>query len=663
MQNRFTFKDFVILGLLVIAVLIGAGALVSLERTFDVVKGIDRRVGELEQRVQSIASAPRAAGTAAPNSSAPSVAPSNTAASNTAAPSVAPSNTAASNATAAAGRDESWARPGVPVEWQPLAGFPSEPRGVPGFREGGEFVEVFEGQPKKVVPFLYADVYGLRVLDRVAEPLASYDPFTMKLRGVLADAWQRDPDGLWLRVHIDPRAAFSDGTPVTAADVKYTFMDFILNPSIDADRPRSIVADSIESVTVIDEHTAEFKFKQVLFSNVSNAMTYAILPAHYYSRFEPAQINQATGLLMGSGPFKMAVLPAGPGDLARQWAPPSDIPLVRNERWWAGRAALDSYRFKTIQSELPRLVEYKNGLVSMILPTAPQFNETLRDPRFLEENYALKWINMRSGYTFIAWQTGKRGETGRVPPFHDKRVRQAMTMLLDRERMIRDIWDGIGMVAKGPFNPEGPASNPAVEPWAYDPAKARELLKEAGWEDRNGDGVLENAAGEKFQFEFTYSAAGEIAERIGRFIKDAYTKAGIICETRPVDWSAYQSITKARDFDAIIMSWAASAPESDVKQMFHSESTAKGMDNWMQWRSAEADRIIDKARRTVNDEERMLIWQELEALLADEQPYTFVRVPPWLRFITREMGNVNTYRTGLVPDEFFRAESVLAPTN
>jgi len=636
MQNRFTFKDFVVIGLLLVAVFLVIGSITQSDRSFQQLQELGRKVGELERRIRDLALAPASA----------------------------PQTGATAPANVVAARDESWARAGVPIEWQPEASFPTDPRTVPGFREGGEFIEVFEAQPKKIVPYLYADVYGLRVLDRVCESLAEYDPFTMKLTGALADAWQKDPDGLWIRVHINPAATFSDGAPVTAEDVRWTYMDFVMNPSIDADRARSIFADVLEGVTVIDDRTVEFAFKKALFTNAQSAMGNPILPKHYFSQFEPGQINQGTGLLMGSGPFRLAQIPEGPSDLGSQWAPPADIALVRNERWWRGRAPLAAYRFKVITNELARLVEYRNGLASMILPTAPQFNEVLRtDKSFEESNYALKWVNMRSGYSFIAWQTGPRGETGRVPPFHDKRVRQAMTLLLDREKMIRDIWDGIGLVAKGPFNPESPASNPAVEPLPFNPAKAKVLLKEAGWEDRDGDGILEDSKGEKFRFEFTYATGGEISERIARFIKDTYTRAGMICDTRPVDWSAYQSILKARDFDAFTMAWSASAPESDLRQMFHTDSTAKGMDNWIQWKCPEADRLIDQGRTTIDDETRMLIWHELEAVIADEQPYTFVRLPPWLRFVRRDLGNVNTYRTGLVPDEFFKSESVMAPVN
>lgn len=675
MQNRFTFKDFVVIGLLIVAVLLVVGTIVQSDRTMEHVQVLGRKMSDLERRLQELATAPpaamqRSAGEGgAPLASAPTGAsaggkpPVAPVASQAASGAGGPVTTVASAGTAGS-RDESWARPGVKIEWQPPAGFPTDPRTVPGFREGGEFIEVFEAQPRKIVPYLYADVYGLRVLDRVCESLASFDPFTMKLTGVLADAWQRDPDGLWIRAHLNPRATFSDGTPVTAEDVRWTFKDYVLNTSIDADRARSTIADALADVQVVDERTVDFIFKKALFTNTLIAFGNPILPKHYFSQFEPGQINQATGLLMGSGPFRLEKLPTGATDLGNQWAPPADIVLVRNERWWKGRAPLAMYRFKVITDELARLVDYRNGLSSQIIPSAPQFNKVLNEDRdFEESNYALKWVNMRSGYSFIAWQAGPRGETGRTPPFHDKRVRQAMTLLLDREKMIRDIWDGVGMVAKGPFNPESPASNPAVEPMPFDPAQARKLLKEAGWEDRDGDGILEDAKGEKFRFEFTYATGGEISERIARYIKDTYSKAGMVCETRPVDWSAYQSILKARDFDAFTMSWAASAPESDLRQMFHSESTAKGMDNWIQWKSPEADRLIDKGRTTMDDETRMLVWQELEKVIADEQPYTFVRLPPWLRFVRRDVGNVNTYRTGLVPDEFFKSETVMSPTN
>ena len=631
MQNRFGIKDFVVIVLLLAVLTTLWLSMIQRDRQWPLLQTLEDQGRNLEAHMASLDEKIRAG---VPISSS--------------------GNFGAANLSAVAARDESWARPGVPVQWQPAPAFPNDPSKVPGYKVGGEFVEVFEGQPSKVTPYLYADVYGSRVVDRVSESLAGFDPKTMKLVGVLADAWQIDPDGLWIRAHINPLARFSDRTPVTAEDVRWTFMDFIMNPAIDADRTRSTLIDIFDGATVVDNLTVEIRFKDALFTNIINALGQSILPKHYYEQFEPAQVNQSTGLLMGSGPFMMERIPKDSQDLASQWTPGNDIVLVRNPNWWYGRAPLDRQRFRVIKDELARLVAFQNNEASLVLPTSPQFNTVLRtNADFEKSNYALKWVNMRSGYSIIAWQCGPRGETGRLTPFQDVRVRRAMTMLLDREKMIRDIFDGIGTVAKGPFNPESPASDPSLSPLPFDPDAAIKLLKDAGWEDRNKDGIIENQIGEKFEFEFTYSTGGEIIERIVRFMGDSFKKAGILMTTRPIDWSRFQDILKSRDFDALTMAWSATAPESDPKQIYHSQSIAKGMDNFTQWASPAADVLIEQGRRTMDEQTRMLIWHQLEAVIAQEQPYTFIRVSPWLRFIKRDFGNVRMYKTGLSPEEFF----------
>jgi len=560
------------------------------------------------------------------------------------------------SAGAAAGNgvatDESWARPGVKVEHWAAPHCAIDPSTIPGFAVGGEFTELFEAQPAKLTPYISSDVYSTRVLDRVCQSLSSFDPKTLRMVGALADGWQIDPNGLWIRAHINPRARFSDGTPVTSEDVRWTYMDFINNPLIEAERARS-TQDNLKEVKVVDGLTVDFMFKEAFFTNILIALGNPILPKHYYARFEPSQINQGTGVTMGSGPFRLAKLPSGPEDLANQWTPGQDVVLVRNEQYWAEKPSLERLRFKSIKDDLGRLVAYRNGEGSMMLPTSPQFNKVLKEePEFEKSNYALKWTNMRCGYSFIAWQCGPRAGKG-LTPFVDKRVRRAMTMLLDRERMIRDIWDGIGIVAKGPNNPESPASDPAVKPLPFDPEKGKALLAEAGWKDRDGDGILENEKGDKFTFEYTYATGGEISERLARFVKDSYGKAGIVVTTRPVDWSRYQELLKLRDFDAITMGWGANAPESDPRQIFHSESIKEGGDNFTQWVNKDCDALIEKGRRTMDEATRMEVWRQFEACIAEDQPYTFVRVAPWLRFVKKDFGNVNTYKTGLEPQEYF----------
>jgi peptide/nickel transport system substrate-binding protein len=110
------------------------------------------------------------------------------------------------------------------------------------------------------------------------------------------------------------------------------------------------------------------------------------------------------------------------------------------------------------------------------------------------------------------------------------------------------------------------------------------------------------------------------------------------------------------------MGWGANAPESDPRQIFHSESIKEGGDNFTQWVNKDCDALIEKGRRTMDEATRMEVWRQFEACVAEDQPYTFVRVAPWLRFVKRDFGNVNTYKTGLEPQEFFRVSGNALPT-
>lgn len=548
-------------------------------------------------------------------------------------------------------RDESWARPGAAVQWQGPVAPATDPRATPNFREGGEVTEIWEAQLKTLHPYIATDVYGRRVHELVLESLGVLDPKSLEYRGQLAEAWQVDPEGLWLRARLRSGVRFSDGVPLTAEDVRWTYHDFVLNEQIECERVRSIVKDVIKQVTVIDERTVEFAFHERLFSNVDVALSLFVLPRHVYAAMSASQINGGTGVLVGSGPFRLRN-----STLDNQWAPPSDIVLERNERYWGPRPALASLRYQAINEEIGRLNTFFKGDADIITPSAPQFVAKQEDPDWAGRAAFLKWVNMRSGYSFVAWNCGERN--GKLTPFHDRRVRLAMTHALDREKLIRDIYRGVGTVAKGMQPLNAPGSNPDIEPWPFDLKRAAELFREAGWEDRDGDGVLEDKLGNALTLEFTYASGSEIGERIAKFIADAYKNAGVRVTLRGMEWTVYQDVLKTRDFDAITLGWGASAPESDPRQIFHSEAIKNQGDNFAQWANAEADRLIEAGRRELDAKKRALIWRELERVLHEEQPYTFVRTPPWLRLVGPAVGNLNMYPKGLEPAEYFR----LAPS-
>ncbi|MEM9373734.1 MAG: ABC transporter substrate-binding protein, partial [Planctomycetota bacterium] len=443
---------------------------------------------------------------------------------------------AAGDPSPAGSGSDSWMRPGFDVSTTGDWGFSNDPFEDADIRTGGEFVEYFEGQPPKLTAYLYADVYARRISDRVFEGLGAYDPETLKIRGRLAERWQYDPEGMWLRVKIRDRARFSDGAPVTAEDVRWTYEDLIFNPEIEAERFRSVY-NAIEDVEVLSEKVVEFTFKEPRFDNLSQAFGFVIVPKHVYEPWveSPAAFNRSTGLVVGSGPFKMQGV-----SMDDQWSPPDDIVLVRNDLYWGDRPVIDSIRYRVIQDRLALLTDYTNGGGDMMRASGTQYQGKSEDESFREQHELRKWYNMQGGYSFIGWQCGPRnGE--KLTPFHDVRVRRAMTMIIDRDRIRRDINKGLARPATGPFLSSTPQANPDIEPWPHDPERAIELLAEAGWIDRDGDNVLENERGDEFTFEITFGNGSDDTLRVVTYLKDVCAGVGIRCELRPIDWSVLSS--------------------------------------------------------------------------------------------------------------------------
>jgi peptide/nickel transport system substrate-binding protein len=340
-------------------------------------------------------------------------------------------------------------------------------------------------------------------------------------------------------------------------------------------------------------------------------------------------------------------------DPTNQWTPGNDLVLVRNENYWRQKPPIARQRFTVITDDVARLTNYMNGLGTMVRASPEAFRTKSEDPEFAKKNHTLEWTNMRSGFGFTAWNCGPRN--GKLTPFHDKRVRLAMTCLLDRDRILRDFYYGYGQVATSPFPPRSPMNNPDIKPWPYDMDKARQLLAEAGWIDRDGDGILENDKGEEFEFEYTLAEGGTVSPKIAKYLKDQCAKVGIRMVERVVDWSIYSDILDNRDFDALTMMWSQSLPESDPYQLWDSESIKNRGDNFVQYSNPEADRLIEEGRRELDDDKRMKIWHKLHEVLHEDQPYTFDINAPYFRFVRGTVSNVHTYPIGLDKTEMYFA--------
>lgn len=507
----------------------------------------------------------------------------------------------------------------------------------PDYAIGDYFVDSDQTPPDKLTPIISSDLFSSTLQSFVLDSLLERDPDTLEWKGKVARAYKISPDGLRMEFNLREDVVFSDGQPLTADDIVWTYK-WIMNDKVQAPRLR-VYYDKIASVEQEGKYRVVFTFKEPYFKSLEVAAGLEIMPSHFYGQFTEEQFNTSVGLLMGSGPYRMAD-PKG-------WKPEPGRPveLIRNERFWGEPPPFDKLIWRIIENPAARLTAFRNGEIDRFGATPEQYALLLKDPSILEKAQNYEMMRPSAGYIYIGWNQKR---DGKPTPFADKRVRQAMTMLINRQTIIDEILLGYGNIATGPFNPLGKQHNKDIQPWPYDPKRALALLREAGFTDRNNDGVMDAPDGQPFRFNLAYPSTSTTLERVSLLVQDSLKRAGVLGTPRPTEWSVMLKDMDERKFDAAILGWGGTL-ESDLFQIFHSSMMEGTGDNNVQYSNPELDKVIEQARVTVDEEKRNDLWKKAHAILHEDQPYTFMFNNKSLVFVDKRFRNVQRVTVGLNP--------------
>lgn len=507
----------------------------------------------------------------------------------------------------------------------------------PDYAPGDWLMLAFGTGLKTLTPLVSSDAYSSEVESYVIEPLILRDLDTLEWRGLIAQSWSVSDDGMTITFDLRRDVNFSDGKPLTARDVAFSF-EFIMNEAIAAPRDRAYLS-KIRKVTAINDYRVEFQFAEPYFNSLQLAGGMTILAEHFYRRFldNPRQFNESRGLLLGTGPYRLSD-PEG-------WTPDQGrVELERNPRYWGPiDGPFDRIVWRVIENDSARLTTFRNQDIDVYGARPLEYEKLREDPALRERARHFEYMSPTAGYTYIAWNQ-KRGD--KPTRFADPRVRRAMSHLTDVDRLIKETFLGYAEPAVSPFNPRSPQHDPSVKPIPFDLERARALLREAGFEDRNQDGILEGKDGKPFEFELTYFQDNEDTRRMVLFLRDIYARAGVVLKPLPTEWSVMLERLRRKDFDAITLGWT-SGVEIDIYQMFHSSQTVEGGDNFINYRNPELDRLIEAARSEVNEARRMPLWQQAERVLVADQPYTFLVRRKTLAFIDKRIANLQNTKLGL----------------
>ncbi|MEM9020123.1 MAG: peptide-binding protein [Planctomycetota bacterium] len=508
-------------------------------------------------------------------------------------------------------------------------------RDRPDFSEGDFFIDAFATTVKNLTPYVAGDIYASRISEYVLDSLLAIDPDTLEYKPWVAESWEVSEDGLTITYKMRKDVVFSDGHPMDANDVVFTY-EWVMNPKVDAPRTRSYF-EKFESVTALDDHTVQFKYREPYFMALTVTGGYLeILPEHWVSQFTEDEYNKTPGLLLGSGPYKLAIDP-------KRWQPGSQkIELVRNENYWGPRPALDKVIWREILEDTARLAEFRNREIDRFGVLPSMYRTLSGDAQLRNQADLYEYEYVSSGYSYVGWNQRKNG---RDTPFTDQRVRQAMTLLIDRQAMASRIFDNLSTPASGPFHPLGWQADPDIKPWPYDPERAKQLLDAAGYIDRDGDGKRESEDGVPFVFEFIYSANSVETRDTALMMQESMRQAGIEMKLNPMDWPAMQQKLNDRTYDAIMLGWGG-AVDSDLNQMFHSSQVEDGGNNYTYHVNAELDAKIEQARTTVDREKCTQLWNQVHALLYEQQPYTFMFNRKIVLYVDKRLENFDITNIG-----------------
>ncbi len=463
---------------------------------------------------------------------------------------------------------------------------------------------------------IYELLMGYNTTDwDVTEPLLAESPPTVS------------EDHLIYTIKIRDGVKWHDGQPLTPDDVLFTYKATAC-PLTDAAPDRSHLTDLAD--IQVDGQMMRFIMSKANVYNLRNVVTniLPIIPKHVFDEeglldsftykdmvgpkgktdakikkfAEHFNHHPANRAPVGTGPYKFD-----------KWDSGREIVLTRNDNYWGKKPYLDKIVYRIINDPTAALTALKAGEIDLNPRLSPiQYQEQTAGPSFDEQFTKVKY-SIPAEYD-IFWNNER-------PFFKDKRVRQALTMLIDRGKIIDTIRLGFGQIGVSPFHPQSKDFNPNLKPLPYDPKRAAELLDEAGWKDHDGDGVRDKD-GVKFKFEFLGSTGSATFKQLSPIMAEAFRQAGIQMTERVIELSLLTSTLREHRFDASVLAFTFDLVQ-DPFQEWHS-SSASGGSNFENFKNADSDRLIEQARLEFDNEKRKQIYWQWQELIQDEQPVTFL---------------------------------------
>ncbi len=448
--------------------------------------------------------------------------------------------------------------------------------------------------------------FGLFSFDCALEPFATTDTVA---------SWQSSTDGMFDKVVLRDDVVWSDGRPITAHDIAFTFQ-VIMDPRVPVPAVRS-GTDQLRWVHAYDDRTVVFFHKEALATNVWN-INFPVLPKHIYERTweaDPTLKDSTIHVQLEQSPVS-----GGPYEIVERKRG-QQIVLKRRPSWTTVRGKqvredpfFKEIRFRIIEDPNTSLLALKSGEIDEMMLLPEQWTTQTTGDDFYERNTkvtAPEWVSFHFGWNID------------TPFFADRRVRRAMSYAFEHDRMLEELCYGLYTPAAGNFHETSwMAPKKKLVPAKQDLDKAEALLDEAGWVDHDNDGVRDKEVnGRLVPFEFSILVNQQpLRVAICTLLQQNLEQVGVRLNVRPMESTVLQQLTQERKFEAYFGGWGAGTDPDTSENIW---ATGAGR-NFTSYSNPEVDRLFAEGRRELDREKRAEKYARIQEILYEDQPYTWL---------------------------------------
>jgi ABC-type transport system substrate-binding protein len=463
-----------------------------------------------------------------------------------------------------------------------------------------------DAEPGRLTPIVEPTTWARRItLGTIFEPLLRYVPPDAQGPGRyaprLARSWRVMPNGLEIRIELEPNVTFHDGRPLTTSDVQFT-LDAVRDPHKGIDHLRAML-DDVEAIELITSHEVRLRLKRPSGWVLRALAEIPILPMHVYDGS-----LLAGGALVGTGPWKLVSNKGG------------IVHLTRNDHYWGPAAAIADVEFVYQPDAAIALTAAKRGELDLIPALIPShWPEQASAPGVAASFRPLQLAPPKLRYFVF--------DAGR-PPLDDPHVRHALALLVDRRAIAKRVFDGLARPALWPIWPGGPVDGAEAAVPDFDPAAAGKLLDASGWIDTDKDGIRDKAGkqlklvliGVDRSAAAPATTSGPPAKTERDMFVEAARRVGVVIEVKTGGEAFLDKRTSGGTYDILELAWSGMV-DSDITPIVAGRVGGAGSEaNAARPSQPRVDRALDNLGAAWDPADRAKQAPELAAALAESWP-------------------------------------------